>query len=326
MNKNPLQVVSTENNTPPLKDSCKSNRRAEIEARFDRIWLQTPQKLDPQSTALGRERIERTVKFLRQHYDPDGCLVVDLGCGNGCLSRILRDLGAHVDAVDISANALKELKKRDFLHIEPIQDYLPKSLLADDKYDIVVAADLIAYLDPKEYRLFFSELARIIKAEGMLICSTPIDVYSEGALQKFVDYAQTEFAIEKLFFSHHYLLIRLLDFFKAPSRFARGAADKNYRNRKLSERVSLNHWWYKVNSSFIPGYAWRGLQYLTNPIARFLENSPRVIQLLEKLSKWVWNDAAISHVIMAGKRKSILPQAIESMQPQEQKHKKQLWE
>lgn len=324
MIKNPLHIVSTDNQ-PPSQQQAPS-KRAEIEARFDRIWLQEPQQLDPSCSAMSRERVARTVHFLQQQGDISGYLAVDLGCGNGYMTRQLRDLGLHMHAVDISYNALKELQKKDHTNIKPIQDYMPKSMLSDDCYDIVVAADLIAYLDPKEYRLFFSELARIIKEEGLLACSTPIDIYSEGGLQKFIDYVLTEFTVDKCLFSYNYLLIRCLDFFKAPGRFAKARADKNYRKRSLEERVSVNRWWFKLNSSPIIGFIWSAVQYLMNPIAHFLENSPKTIKILEKISKSIWNDSAISHVVVIGKRKVLMPPTLESMQPREPKHKKQLWE
>lgn len=325
MNKHPLHVVSSEEHSPPPSPSSTS-KRAETEARFDRIWLQTPQKLDSSRSALQKERIARTLKLLQHHRNPSGSLAVDLGCGNGYLTRQLRDLGAHVQAVDISGNALKELKKHDCTHIEPIQDYLPKSTLPDEGYDIVIAGDLIAYLDPKDYRLFFSELSRIVKKEGFIVFSTPIDIYSENALQTLIDYVTTEFVIDKWLLSHHALLIRLLDFFKAPERFAKARSDKNLRKRALEKRVSFNRWWFSINSSPLLGLVWSGIRHITNPIACFLENSPKIIKNLEKLSKWMGSENSISHIILIGTRKTILPPAIESMQPKEPKHKKQLWE
>lgn len=327
MKKNPLEVISTETQSP--NESHKKlihNKRTERQARFDRLWLKDPEKFNPMRKAEGRERVKRTWSLMLEFIKPENHLAVDLGCAAGHFTFKLRDNGASVHAVDISSKPLDLIKKNNTSHIELRKDYLPKSLLPDETYDIVFATDIIATLDKEEYRLFFSELARIINAEGYLICSTPIDVYSEDALQYFADLAATEFDILKWTFSYHRLHISTINFFKAPSRFFKAWKDPLYRKHALEKRYSLNKQWFRMNSTVLPASLWFLVKFLFSPVVNFLEANGTLILLQEKISRIFWRESAISHAIFIAKRRAIMPITSEEAQPQETKHKKQVWE
>src|SRR3989344_3514033 len=47
-----------------------------------------------------------------------GKRILDYGCGSGKFTRRLRDLGALVTAVDVSANAIKRARQRDKTNID----------------------------------------------------------------------------------------------------------------------------------------------------------------------------------------------------------------
>ena len=102
------------------------------------------------------------------------------------------------------------------------QQCLPHTTLQEEHYDLVISTDAIAYLQQDDFRLYFSELARLVKPQGSLICSTPIDIHSEDALERFIHLAETEFEIEKWVFSYHAYFIRLTRLLASPlSRFVR---------------------------------------------------------------------------------------------------------
>jgi 2-polyprenyl-3-methyl-5-hydroxy-6-metoxy-1,4-benzoquinol methylase len=113
----------------------------------------------------------------------------------GVLTEKIRDLGFDVTAVDIAGQPLKALRERG---IVTKQDYVPKTLLEDGRFGLVVATDLIAEIPPTEYRLFFAEITRLLAREGRTVCSTSIDIYSENALQRFAQLAETELVIEAI--------------------------------------------------------------------------------------------------------------------------------
>ncbi|MEC7840123.1 MAG: class I SAM-dependent methyltransferase [Chlamydiota bacterium] len=325
--KNPLNIVSVEQQSPePVGRTSQISRREEVQARYDRLWLRTPEKFNPNNSTLELDKIERTLNLIEKTIDLTQKKVADLGCGSGYLSRKLRDQGALVTAIDISHNALKELQKYNCQNITPVHDYIPKSLLPDDTFDVVIAADLIAHLNESEYRIFFSELARLVKAEGVVVATTSIDIHSENALQRFADLAATEFEILEWKFSYHSLFIRLTDIIKAPSRFIKASKDSNYRDKSLENRYSLGKWWFRLNSHKAISPFWRLIKMATTPLLSFLQSSQSCLYYLEKVSKFIWKESAISHAIMIGKRRSMMPNTTEEMLPKELKHKKQVWE
>lgn len=302
--KNPLSILTDGSNSgaPPVKQ--KKNPRQEAQAKFDRMWLREPEKFDVGKSASERMRLFRTFAFVKEMTNLAGKKIADLGCGAGYLSRMLRDAGGIVDAIDISQNALKQLKAQGGEGIHPIQDYMPHTMLEDSSYDIVVAADLIAHLEVNQYRLFFSELARLVKSDGYVVCSTAVDIYSENALQSFVELTHTELDCCTWLFSYHSLQIRLLDFFKAPSRFRRASRDKLYREKSLNKRYSVAKWWFAINSCVPLSYFWAFIALIAFPFCKLLENNDIVIRGLEKLAHFLGREGAISHVLFMAKRRS----------------------
>jgi len=322
-----LRVISVENNQASITRTFKpKTNREEVQAEFERLWNRNPKQFDPLRNCMERERLKRTFAMIEEDFNLSGKLVVDLGCGRGVFSRRLQDGGAIVDAVDIAKNALKSLEEEDTRNIRSIHDYVPSTKLEDDRYDLVVCTDLIAYIKPREHRLTINELARLVKREGYIICSTPIDIHSEDAIERFAALAETDLEILQWRFSYHCLYIRFLDFFEAPRRFARARKDKTYCEKALNDRHHLARWWFKVNSLPVIGDFWGIAKYLTSPVANWVKQSRTVLLGLEKVCRLFWSESGISHAIfMARRRPLVEPTPVES-QPIERKKKRTVWE
>jgi 2-polyprenyl-3-methyl-5-hydroxy-6-metoxy-1,4-benzoquinol methylase len=326
-----LKIVKTDNNIQNKAEdqSPLSNRkmhRKELQARFDRLWLIDAEHMDPLRNCMERDRIERTMTLIQTTLSLSGKLVADLGCGSGVLTRKTRDAGAKVDALDISVNALKILREHRMDNIEAIQDYVPMTTLKDDSYDLVVSTELIAWLPEDEYRLYFSELARLVKLDGHVVCSTQIDINSDDALQRFANLAETEFKIDKWILSHHLCYLRITDFFKAPARFAKASHDNEYRLRELNRRYGFSQWWFRMNSTKAPAFLWSLIQYPLKPIVGLLRQNRTLLLCLEKICSFFWSQSGISHAIFIGQRRPMLEILPKNEIPKELKHKKQLWE
>jgi 2-polyprenyl-3-methyl-5-hydroxy-6-metoxy-1,4-benzoquinol methylase len=311
MFKNPLNVIAT---------PSQLTEREFTQNKFDRQWQLDPQQFDPERNCLERERLLRTLALLPESLDH--LKAVDLGSGMGVLSKKLRDRGAAVDAVDIAKKALDALKEE--IKIRPIADYVPKTKLEDETYDLVLCTDLIAHLPENAYRLLFSELARIIKPSGTLICSTPLDYRSEDALQRFAALAESEFDLEHWIFSYHLFYIHLKDFFEAPQRFVRAAKEPEYRQKQLEQRKGLSKGWFLLNSRQLPALFWRLVRSLSQPIAGLIGQSRSLLLALENVCRFLWADAGITHAILRAKRRS-LEKIPEEERPIERKQKKQVW-
>lgn len=303
MKDNPLTIVQMDDKGPSTFTSDNlETRLKESEARYERIWLNHPERFDPSRNALGRLRIELTTQLIEDHFELKDLQVVDIGCGNGTLSKILADRGAKVLATDIASNALKlvpdELSKE--------QQHLPKTSLKDDQYDLCLCTEVIAELDHRDFRLAIAELSRIIKPEGKAVISAPIDIYSEDALIRFRKLAETEFKILNWQPSYHSLYLKKLHFIKAPKNFFNAWRDKNKREKGIKERRGLRQWWFKINSIAIPALFWAPVQVILSPLIYFFEQNRTMIVIFEKICYLFQNDRGISHVIFVGKRRPLL--------------------
>ncbi len=283
---NQLKVVAIMPATPRQPISSRLTRRKELQAHFERLWLLDPEQFNPLRNCMQRERLERTHHLIKNHTTIQGKRAADLGCAAGVFTRRIRDEGAFVDAVDIAENALKELKKNDMANIEAKHDAMPETKLPDHAYDLVLCMEIIAELTKDDYRLFFSELARLVKLDGFVVCSTPIDFKTQDGVERLLELAQTEFDIIDAFPSYHALFIRLKGFFE-----------------------SFPKW----------------LSFITKPILNKLKNSKWILLKLEKICECFRHNNGISHVIFIAKLRP-LPKINPEEIPVERLHKKQIWE
>lgn len=243
----PLKILNE-----PLKELKKSNRisrREEAIKKFDAYW--NSQSIKNKSFA-SKDRIKKIETIIQSLSPFDGKKVVDLGTGDGHFAKLLANQGATVTAVDISYLPLKALENHHNIIIK--QEYIPFTTLQDNHFDLVLALDLIGSLREDEHRLFFAEVARVVKPEGHLIISTSLDTATYEPLEKFLSLASTELILEDLQKSHHALFEKLT---------------KSY------------------------------------PFKWFLE-SENFLSQLEWLSEILYDDRATSHVIIKGRRKTIL--------------------
>lgn len=326
MANNRLNIVTVTNSNEASASTSKINRREEARAKFEKMWLKDPKQFNPMRNAMQRERIDRTFQLINSFLDLKNKKVTDLGCGSGVLASRLAEKGAHVDAVDVASNALKLIKEKNIPNITTIQDYVPNTKLNDDSYDLVVSTNLIAYLQQDQFRLYFSELARLVKKEGFVVCSTSLDIYSDDALHRFITLSETELKIEKWIFSYHALYIRIHSFLSAPGRFYRAHRDPECRKQELNKRHGFSKHWFVFNSSTLPAYFWSGFSYILSPLLKAFEQSRFMLLNLEKICRFVSSDAGISHAICLGIRRSLVEHTPENEIPIERKHKRQVWE
>lgn len=206
MTRDPLRILHSKEENSSLKPP---NWRNALRAKFERLWLLDPEQFNPKKNVKEEERIHRTFHLIKKHFkDLKDKKIADIGCGYGVLTNKCLQEGGLLTAVDLSQNALNRLKSSSS-RLKLTQSCLPSSLLLDAEFDLVICTDVIAYLPQKEFRIFFSELARIIKPDGILICSTPIDIQTDHALERFAALAETEFNLIEWKISFHAFWIRL---------------------------------------------------------------------------------------------------------------------
>lgn len=103
-----------------------------------------------------------------------GKTVVDIASGEGYGSNMLASVALHVTGIDISSEAVKnasEKYKRENL------DYMVGDVaeipLETGSVDVVVSFETIEHVSEEKQKQFLAEAKRVLKADGVLIISTP---------------------------------------------------------------------------------------------------------------------------------------------------------
>lgn len=324
---NIINISQFDNETlsPPPASLSRSARMKELQAKFERRWLIDPEQFNPMKNCLQRERVERTWQLLTKYVQLNQQHVVDIGCGSGVFSRRMRDAGARVDAIDISENALKYFKEQGAENIHLQQGAMPATNLTDDTYDVIICTEIIAELPKEEYRLFFAELSRIIKSEGYLICSSNIDFYTVGGIEKLTELAQTEFDILESVPSYHTLHLRLKNLFESPANFIEGWKNPEFKKKQLGTRRGFNRLWFWVNTTPLLVWFWYIFEPCAKPILKMFKNNKKCLDFLEKVCRFLWDQDGISHYLFIAKRRP-LPSMNANDIPIEKPKKREVWE
>lgn len=327
MDNNRLKVTRVENTKQPQPlIPSRGTRRQEVEATMERMWLNDPEQFNAERDAVQRKRIYNTILAIKENISVSGKRCADLGCGSGSITRLLRDAGAKIDAVDIASNALNLLKLNDMENITAIQDCLPSTLLDDNAYDLVVCTEMIGFLQPKEYRMLFAELARLINKEGLVACSSSLELNSENALERFATLAETEFEIEEWILRYDFVWLKICRFFESPALYIKAGKEPFERNKELDKRKSLSRLWFKINSSQPVTSFWRVVDCAFCPLAAKLRQSDRLVDILGTVTKFIWDESGISHALFIGKRRPMSFPLPANEIPVEMKHKREVWD
>jgi ubiquinone/menaquinone biosynthesis C-methylase UbiE len=284
----------------PIVQEKTQTKRKLYEERMERE-RKPPEKLGPQDLALDQLRIERTLALLEKHIQIKGERIADLGCGTAWMASLLAKRGGHITAVDLFEN-ISERVHSQISYQKAAIPYLP---FPDASFDGLVFSDVIAEIDPPHYRLTLSELARLLKRSGWLICSTQLDLYSEDAHERFIELIESEFEIIASTKSYHRLHVFLTRLAKAPFRFLRAGAQKEYRMEHLQKRSGLMRLWFYLNSIKFISLLWKPIASLFFPLLNLLRNDRRLLLFAERLSKALWGRKAMTHVIVMARKKKI---------------------
>lgn len=105
----------------------------------------------------------------------DGAVIIDVGCGDGALTRMLTRRGAHVTGIEVSPRALARARAA-----EPVGDERYMQGLAEDlpvknrSADVVVFFNSLHHVDAVGLGKALKEAARVLKHGGRLYISEPL--------------------------------------------------------------------------------------------------------------------------------------------------------
>ncbi len=147
-------------------DSEESRRRWD---GFAQTWSDRTGELgDPMREAV------LTPAMLRVIGDVAGKRVLDAGCGEGYLSRLLAKRGASVVAFDYAASMIRIARERtdsglDITYSEGNAERL--DWIADDEFDLIVSNFVL--VDLADYVSAIREAFRVLRTDGRFVLSVP---------------------------------------------------------------------------------------------------------------------------------------------------------
>lgn len=109
-------------------------------------------------------------------------LVLDAACGEGYGSSILSSAAKKVTGVDIDVDTIHHAEHTYAANskIEFFVQSVEQLSMQDNSFDVVVSFETIEHLPDKVQQKFLTEIARVLKRDGILIMSTPNkEIYSD---------------------------------------------------------------------------------------------------------------------------------------------------
>lgn len=117
------------------------------------------------------KRLEFIAKVLSESL-PEGATVLDVGCGNGIISRGLGRKGFNVLGIDVSEKAIEKAKSLNDLPNVNFQVVSAEQLaVSNEKYHAVVCSEVLEHLN--EPHKLLNVLYHSLKNEGVLIVTVP---------------------------------------------------------------------------------------------------------------------------------------------------------
>jgi len=134
--------------------------------------------------------------------------VLDIACGGGHGSRIISSNVKSLTCADYDKNSIEcaAIKYRCLPNVNFIKQNLKKLTFGNETFDVVISMETIEHIDND--KLCISEMARVLKPNGLLLISTPqnsmgrIPVnpfhFREYSLKNFIQLIKSKFDILKI--------------------------------------------------------------------------------------------------------------------------------
>lgn len=256
----PIFPILPESPSAPPPIPSRKERAIAARAKYERFWKTKPvQKPEEAEELVRQERILAMGKTWGLHTCKN---FVDLGCGDGRIGQYFASSTTHMTALDIAQNALSRLSSP---HMTRVLGSMPDTLLPDGSFPAILCTDLLSELDPRDYRLAISEMARLLAPQGLLFFSCPIDYTTDQPVALLRQLLGTEFVLVAEELSHHRLLQQC---------------------KKLLSQLPL----------WLPG---------REKLLTYVKHNRSFLLCCERLSRLWWSEAGTSHLIVCARKKPL---------------------
>ena len=117
------------------------------------------------------KRLEIITKTLTEHL-PSDAAILDVGCGNGIISRGIGSKGFNVLGIDVSAKAIEKARELNRLPNVKFEVISAEQLVNDGKkYQGVICSEVLEHLNHPEKLLY--TLYQSLADDGILIVTVP---------------------------------------------------------------------------------------------------------------------------------------------------------
>ncbi len=117
----------------------------------------------------------RSADVIEEFLSLKNATVVDVGCGNGWLTRLMTERGAHVTGIEVSPRQLALARTAKMVGDEHyIQGSAEELPLPNRSVDIVVFYNSLHHVDSKVLPNALREAGRVLKHGGILYVSEPL--------------------------------------------------------------------------------------------------------------------------------------------------------
>jgi 2-polyprenyl-3-methyl-5-hydroxy-6-metoxy-1,4-benzoquinol methylase len=162
---------------------------------YDQIADRYAQSYTPENKGPFHMNLDLIIpQVLQMVGDTEGLTVLDAGCGEGIVSRLLAERSASVTGIDISPRFIEFARERDLTkriryEIHDLSQALPQY---EGAFDLIVSNMVLN--DVPDYSGFITTLAQLLKARGRLVLSMN-NPYSAVLREKVESYFDSDKAV-----------------------------------------------------------------------------------------------------------------------------------
>ncbi|PJJ76584.1 ubiquinone biosynthesis O-methyltransferase [Thermoflavifilum aggregans] len=134
----------------------------------------SPSYILPEKYEYDRIVDVKRLHFIRQQVEhlPIYSTILDIGCGNGVISRYLGGMGFRVLGVDISEKAIDQARKLNMWeHVRFEVMHAEKLTMEGAQFDVIICSEVLEHLDHPEVLL--QQINKLLKENGKLIVTVP---------------------------------------------------------------------------------------------------------------------------------------------------------